>query len=147
MQVAYFQCFPPCLRAILGDPFNVIPLNIPRAVADSKLQINVVAGSPGMWNVYENMQNAIETELELGSTDYTVIDGQPVKVNTTMAGHKPGTLKVTPVRTGNIVSAEVHYDASPFPDMPKPRSFFLNQRELDSYMLKGPQCVLEEKRN
>jgi len=93
------------------------------------------------------MQNAIETELELGSTDYSVIDDQGVTVNTVMAGRKTGALKVTPVRTGNIVTVEVHYDASPFPDMPKPRSFFLNQCELDGYMLKGPQCVLEEKRN
>jgi hypothetical protein len=98
------------------------------------------------------MQNAIEQireskfELELGSTDYTVIDGQPVKVNTVMAGQKAGTLKATLVRAvGNIVTVEVLYDASPFADMPKPESFFLNQDELDDYMVKGPQCVLEEK--
>lgn len=108
--------------------------------------MNVVAGCPGVWNVDNDMQNAIETELELGSTDYTAIDGLPVKVNTVMAGQKAGTLKVTPVRTGNIVTVEVHYDASPFADMPKPKSFLLNQRELDGYMLNGPQCVLEEKR-
>lgn len=100
------------------------------------------------------MQNAIEAEkhgnkfeLALGSTDYTVIDGLLVKVNTMRTGQKPGTLKVTPVRTGNIVTVEVHYDASPFADMPKPESFFLNQGELDDYMVKGPQCVLEEKGN
>jgi hypothetical protein len=54
--------------------------------------LNVVACAPNVWNVGKTMQNAIEQkheskfELELGSTDYTVIDGQPVKVNTVMAG-------------------------------------------------------------
>jgi hypothetical protein len=58
-----------------------------------------------------------------------------------------GTIKATLVRAvGNIVTVEVQYDASPFPDMPKPKSFFMSQRELDDYMHKGLQCVLEEKR-
>ena len=109
--------------------------------------MNVVACSQGVWNVDHNMQKAIEPELELGNTDYTQIDGLPVKVNTMRAGQKPGTLIVRPVRIGNVVTAEVHYDASPFADMPKPESCFLNQGELDDYMVKGPQCVLEEKRN
>jgi hypothetical protein len=109
--------------------------------------MNVVAGSLGVWNLGKNMQNAIDIELELGSTDCTAIEGLPVKVNTAMSGQKSGILKVTPVREGNIVKVEVHYDASPFADMPKPKSFFLNQHELDGYMLKGPQFVLEEKRN
>ncbi len=109
--------------------------------------MNVVAHVRGVWNVCETMQNTLETELALGSTDYTVIDGQPIIVKTVMAGEKKGTLKVTPVRSGNIVTVEVFYDGSPFADMPKPKSFFLDQRELDDYMAKGPQCVLEEKRN
>jgi len=112
-----------------------------------ELQMNVVARPQGVWNVEHDMQNAIENELELGGTDYTVIDGLPVMVNTMRAGQKPGTLKVRPVRTGNIVTVEVYYDASPFADMPKPESFFLNQGELDDYMVKGPQFVLEAKRN
>jgi hypothetical protein len=92
------------------------------------------------------MQNA--DALELGSTDYTVIDGRPIKVNTMMAGQKTGTLKVTLVRAvGNIVTVEVQYDASPFPDMPRPKSFFMSQRELNDYMDKGSRFVLEEKRN
>jgi hypothetical protein len=90
------------------------------------------------------MQNA--HELALGSTDHTMIDGRPVKVNTKMAGEKTGALKVTSVRSGNIVTAEVLYDASPFADTPKPRSFFMNQSELDNYML-NPNGILEEKRN
>ncbi|MDR3565925.1 MAG: hypothetical protein P4N59_31435 [Negativicutes bacterium] len=90
------------------------------------------------------MQNA--HELALGSTDHTMIDKMPVRVNTKMAGEKPGTLKVTPVRSGNIVTAEVLYDASPFADAPNPRSFFMNQSELDNYMLK-PKGILQEKRN
>lgn len=99
------------------------------------------------------MQNAIEQkheskfELELGSTDCTVIDGRPVKVNTVMAGQKAGTLKAMLVHAlGNIITVEVQYDASPFADMPKPKSFFLSQRELDDYMVKGPWCVLEDRK-
>jgi len=99
------------------------------------------------------MQNAIEQkheskfELELGSTDYTIIDSQPVKVNTVMAGQKTGTIKPTLVRAlGNIVTVEVQYDASPFEDMPKLKSFFMSQRELDDYMVKGSRCVLEERK-
>jgi hypothetical protein len=95
------------------------------------------------------MQNAIRTNMDneifLGSTDGSVIDGQPVKVRTLKAGEKTGILKVTPVRTGNIVTVEVSYDASPFPSLPKPKSFFMSQSELEFYMLKGPNCVLEEK--
>ena len=101
----------------------------------------------------DNMQNAIEQkheskfEMELGSTDYTVIDGQAVMVNTVMAGQKAGTLKATLVRAlGNIVTVEVQYDASPFADMPKPKSFFMSKHELDDYMIKGPRCVLEERK-
>lgn len=87
----------------------------------------------------------IDNELSLGSTDSSVIDGQPVKVRTLMAGEKIGKLKVTPVRLGNIVTVEVSYDASPFLDTPKLKLFPLNQRQLEDYMLKGPNCVLEEK--
>lgn len=94
------------------------------------------------------MENIIKTkidnELSLGSTDNSMIDGMPAKVKTLMAGEKTGILKVTPTRAGNIVTVEVLYDASPFPDLPKPKSFLLNQSQLDDYMLKGPQCVLEE---
>jgi hypothetical protein len=88
---------------------------------------------------------ATEFELSLGSTDSTIIDGMPAKVKTLMAGEKPGTLKVTNMANGNIKVA-VLYDASPFLDMPKPKSFLLNQGELDDYLVKGPNCVLEEKR-
>jgi hypothetical protein len=101
----------------------------------------------------DNMQSAIKQkheskfELELGSTNYTVIDSQPAKVNTVMAGQKTGTLKATLVRAlGNIVTVEVQYDASPFEDMPNPKSFFMSQRELNDYMVKGPRCVLEERK-
>ena len=109
--------------------------------------------APSRVECCDNMQNAIEQkheskfELELGSTDYTIIDSQPVKVNTVMAGQKTGTIKPTLVRAlGNIVTVEVQYDASPFEDMPKPKSFFMSQRELDDYMVKGSRCVLEERK-
>lgn len=107
-------------------------------------QLNLVECPRCVWNIAESMQNA--TELSLGSTDPGHIDGLPVKVNVKMAGEKPGKLNVTPLANGKI-NVAVSYDASPFADMPKPRSFFLDQNELDDYMVKGPQCVLEEKRN
>lgn len=82
----------------------------------------------------------MKPELLLTNIAPEIFDGRPIMIKSKYAGTVKGTIAVEKKDSGMLVLAQ--YEASPFPDIPKPSNFYLTQKQLDEYLGNPASCIL-----